>query len=72
MRTALMLILCLAVVGGMGWVLYWFFRRLGRIEQERWGRKVGLAEPEFLAALKRLFKGKSPAKDGSPPVPKVS
>ncbi len=36
---AIMLILVLAVIGTAASVLYWFFRRLKRIETELWGDK---------------------------------
>ena len=49
LRILLMLALCVAVIGTMGGVLVWFFRRLGKIEEERWGKRVGLGRPAFLS-----------------------
>ena len=58
MKYALMAILALAALGGMGGVLVWFFKRLGRIETERWGRKVGLTTFDVKGKLARLFRKK--------------
>ncbi len=40
LRNVLMLLLCLAVAGGMGGTLWWFTRRLRRIQQAKWGDKA--------------------------------
>jgi hypothetical protein len=61
MRYGFMLVLCFAVIGGMSWVLVWFFRRLAKIENERWGAKVGLTTFDFKGKLTRLFR-KKPAR----------
>ena len=37
-RYVFMLALCVAVVASMSGILYRFFRRLKRIEQQRWGQ----------------------------------
>lgn len=53
---AVMILLALAVVATAVGVLYWFFIRLGRIEEEHWGTKrqeavdTALAEAEAEAA----------------------
>jgi uncharacterized protein HemY len=39
MANILMLVLSLVVVLATGGVLFWFFRRLNRIEEELWGKK---------------------------------
>jgi hypothetical protein len=48
LRYGLMLVLCVAVVATMGGVLVWFFRRLARIEEERWGKRVGFGRPDIV------------------------
>ena len=39
MRYILMTVTCVFVSAAMGVILTWFFRRLHRIEEERWGKK---------------------------------
>jgi uncharacterized protein HemY len=36
----MMLVAAIIVAAAMGFILTWFFKRLRRIEEERWGNKV--------------------------------
>ena len=50
MANIIMLILTLAVIGSTTGVLFWYFRKLRRIEEELWGSKRKEAHETAVAA----------------------
>ncbi|MFO7870102.1 MAG: hypothetical protein R6V03_01555 [Kiritimatiellia bacterium] len=40
LKYILMVVLCVIAGGAMAFILMWFFRRLNRIERDRWGDKT--------------------------------
>jgi hypothetical protein len=60
----LLIALSVATLAGTGVTLFWFFRRLTRIEEERWGRAMGYGRPSFLLGFRRRRAAET---DESPP-----
>ncbi len=50
MANIILLMLSLAVLGSTGGILFWFFRKLRRIEEELWGSKKEEAHQTAIAA----------------------
>lgn len=40
MQNIIMIATCLVVCGAMAGIFMWFIKRLNKIEEERWGKKV--------------------------------
>lgn len=56
-RQLLTLIIMAITAGAMGLTLYMFFRRLGKIEEERWGTRTDWREEaRKLRRVRQLFK----------------
>jgi len=58
LRYIIIIAICLVVGAAMAFILWWFLRKLAKIEEERWGKKVEI-HPATAAQ-----KGKPPAKAG--------
>ncbi len=50
MANVILLMLTLAVLGSTGGILFWYFRKLRKIEEELWGSKKEEAHQTAIAA----------------------
>jgi hypothetical protein len=62
MKEAIMFVTCIVVMVCLGAVLFMFFRKLARIEEERWGDKAAWGKTPWWM---RFFGGKKKAGPGA-------
>jgi hypothetical protein len=67
----IMILTCFAVAGALTFVLMQFFKKLNKLEHERWGDKAKVdTEGSLGTNLKRMFRGSKKKAKVAAPAPK--